>query len=68
MKLVEGYKAGYCAVCGTQIENYEGNKINDNCIYYGFTCHNCGYYGEEIYKLNYECTSCVMTDDVDVFD
>lgn len=65
MKLVEGYKAGYCAICGAKVNtDYEANFDGDG-VYFGFTCEKCGCHGEEYYKLQYEGTNGWLPDDED---
>lgn len=57
MKLVEGYKEGYCAICGAEVKDYEEPVFERDGVYFGFTCEKCGYSGEEYCKLVYECTN-----------
>ena len=57
MKLVEGYKAGYCAICGAEINKYNANTFDGQGVYFYFNCDKCGYDGEEYYTLKYSCTN-----------
>lgn len=44
---------GVCPVCGeTQLE-YDTIQLEDDMIYYPWTCEHCGTSGEEWYKLSF---------------
>lgn len=44
-------KAGYCPVCGAEIQNYNTYEVYDSHIEYPFTCSNCKVSGAECANL-----------------
>lgn len=64
MKIVEGYKAGCCPVCGAQIGIYENLALNDNKVYRSFICSNCKNYGEETYLIKYSFSKGLIVDEI----
>lgn len=59
MRLVEGIKEGYCAVCGAKIKdeyiNYSNKWIEDTTLLHiPFICSECGMSGENDYYISWE--------------
>lgn len=52
MKVFEDVKAGYCPICNSELE-YGDNEIDGECVYFYFTCPNCGASGSEEYFMEF---------------
>ena len=48
-----GYKSGYCPFCDARLIEYGAIELDDNCLYYPFTCDECGAEGKEWYDIEY---------------
>ena len=46
----EGEK-GVCPKCGLENLNYGDSELTDVGLYYLYTCNDCGFKGQEWYKL-----------------
>lgn len=62
MKIVEGYKAGFCPVCGAWLDVYEDLVFDNTKVYRSFICSNCKNYGEETYQVKYGFTKGLIVD------
>ena len=53
MSTTIGNTQAECPVCGSEQLTYGALVAQDQCIYYPFTCDDCGKSGEEWYQLGY---------------
>lgn len=45
--------SGHCGKCESMNLEYQSQELNDNQIYYPYTCGDCGHEGKEWYILTY---------------
>jgi len=50
---------GVCPVCGSEDLHYEALELDNDSVYYPFTCADCEARGEEWYELTYLYTQTV---------
>ena len=57
-KEIVGYKCGTCPCCGSTELKYGDNEIDDEFVYFYFTCQDCGACGSEEHYIVFNKMIC----------